>query len=154
MAKNSWKQRFYEITKELIWRNIFGEKEIFIFHHLVSSQCWKTRNSLSPKKYSVKLTLYSNFFSKTVAFTKFLLKKCEREFLQFPHCVWQYNYVISTVWLLNLGIAIIYPFLVLFSQNFREITTFISLACFANLYRSVSSPWHLLTFLFLVLNLG
>ena len=31
--------------------------------------------------------LFSNFFSKTIAFTKFLRKKCEREFLQFPHCV-------------------------------------------------------------------
>ena len=31
--------------------------------------------------------LFSNFFSKTITFTKFLRKKCEREFLQFPHCV-------------------------------------------------------------------
>ena len=29
--------------------------------------------------------LFSNL-SKTIAFTKFLRKKCEREFLQFPHC--------------------------------------------------------------------
>ena len=33
--------------------------------------------------------LFGKFFSKTIAFTKFLLKKSEREFLQFPHCaVW------------------------------------------------------------------
>ena len=32
--------------------------------------------------------LFSKFFSKTIAFTKFLRKKCEREFLQFPHCEW------------------------------------------------------------------
>ena len=32
--------------------------------------------------------LLSNFFSKTVVFTKFLSKKCEREFPQFPH-VWK-----------------------------------------------------------------
>ena len=33
--------------------------------------------------------LFSNFYSKTNAFTKFLQKKCEREFLQFPHCVFR-----------------------------------------------------------------
>ena len=30
--------------------------------------------------------LFSNLFSKTVTFTKFLLKMREREFPQFPHC--------------------------------------------------------------------
>ena len=30
--------------------------------------------------------LFSNFLSKTIGFTKFLRKKCEKEFLQFPHC--------------------------------------------------------------------
>ena len=29
--------------------------------------------------------LFSKFFSKTIDFTKFLRKKCEREFLKFPH---------------------------------------------------------------------
>ena len=31
--------------------------------------------------------LFSDFFSKTITFTKFLRKKYEREFLQFPHTV-------------------------------------------------------------------
>ena len=44
------------------------------------TQRGKTRNSLSPKKNS-----WIQLFSKTVAFTKFLSKKCEREFSQFPH---------------------------------------------------------------------
>ena len=30
--------------------------------------------------------LFSNFYSKTNAFTKFLRKKSEREFMQFPYC--------------------------------------------------------------------
>ena len=51
--------------------------------HIV--QCGKTRNSLSLKKISSN-QLFSKFFGKTIAFTRFLLKKCEREFLQFPHC--------------------------------------------------------------------
>ena len=49
------------------------------------TQCGKTSNSLSLKKNSSN-QLFSNFFSKTIAFTKFLRKKCGREFLQFPHC--------------------------------------------------------------------
>ena len=61
-------------------------------------RCGKTRNSLSSEKYFVKSTLLkneyfsltekknswnqllSNFLSKTIAFTKFLWKTCEREF--------------------------------------------------------------------------
>ena len=46
-----------------------------------SAQCGKTRNSLSLKKNSSK-QLFCNFFSKTITFTKFLRKKCEREFSQ------------------------------------------------------------------------
>ena len=48
----------------------------------------KTRNSLSLKKKIRQITylVISLLFSKTDAFTKFLRKKCEREFLQFPHC--------------------------------------------------------------------
>ena len=55
-----WKQRFYYLMKllssELISRNIFS---IGVFHnfHTEDQQCWKTRNSLSPKKYFVKSTL-------------------------------------------------------------------------------------------------
>ena len=56
---------------------------IFSFFH--TAQCGKTSNSLSLKTISSN-QLLSNFFCKTIAFTKFLQKKCEREFLQFPHC--------------------------------------------------------------------
>ena len=54
--------------------------------------------------------LFSNFFSKTVTFTKFLSKKCEREFLVFPHSL--------TVWKLHKFS------LTLFCQKFRETNGF------------------------------
>ena len=47
--------------------------------------CKNEKFSLTEKNSSNQL--FSNFFSKTIAFTKFLRKKCDREFLQFPHCV-------------------------------------------------------------------
>ena len=47
--------------------------------------CGKTRKSFSLKVFSSN-QLFSNFFSKAIAFTKFLRKKCEREFLEFLHC--------------------------------------------------------------------
>ena len=50
-----------------------------------TAQCGKTWNYLSLKKNSSN-QLFSNVFSKTIAFTKFLRIKCEREFLHFPHC--------------------------------------------------------------------
>ena len=46
------------------------------------------KNLLSPKKYFVK-QLFSNFFSKKVAFTKFLSKMCDSKFPKLPLCaVW------------------------------------------------------------------
>ena len=51
------------------------------------------REILSHQKKISSKQLFSNFFSKTITFTKFLQKECEREFLQFPHCA-QYNSVI------------------------------------------------------------
>ena len=50
---------------------------IFSFFH--TAQCGKTSNSLSLKTISSN-QLLSNFFRKTVTFTKFLPKKCESEF--------------------------------------------------------------------------
>ena len=48
---------------------------------------WKNEKfSLTERKFRQINYLSSNFFSKTVAFTKFLPIKCVREFLQFPHC--------------------------------------------------------------------
>ena len=37
-------------------------------------------------KWKIYSHLFSNFFSKHVAFTKFLTKKCESKFLFLPHC--------------------------------------------------------------------
>ena len=44
----------------------------------IYAQCGKIRNSLPLKKNSSN-QLFSNFFGKTIAFTKFLRKNCERE---------------------------------------------------------------------------
>ena len=44
------------LNKYLIWRNIFSVRVNFRNFH--SAQCGKTRNSLSPKKYFVKSTLW------------------------------------------------------------------------------------------------
>ena len=53
-----------------------------------SHKVWKNEKfSLTEEKNSSN-QLFSNFFSKTrktITFTKFLRKKCGREFLQFPH---------------------------------------------------------------------
>ena len=46
---------------------------------------WKMKNLLLPKNISSK-QLFGNFVGKTYVFTKFLSKKCESKFLQFPHC--------------------------------------------------------------------
>ena len=37
--------------------------------------------------------VFSTFFSKFIAFAKFLLNKCEREFLHFPHCAHNFHTV-------------------------------------------------------------
>ena len=64
--------------------------------------------NFSPKKNSWN-QLFSNFFSKTVAFTKFLSKKSVRERLSIITTLW-----LSTVWKLRNFTATI------FSQKFRE----------------------------------
>ena len=43
------------------------------------------KNLLSMKKYFVKSSLFSDFFSKNFAFTIFLPKMRESKFLKFPH---------------------------------------------------------------------
>ena len=78
--KISWDQ-FYR--KLVVFTKIFQNTHNIV--KIMESQYGKTRNALSLKKISSN-QLFSNFFSKTIAFTKFLRKKCEREFLQFPHC--------------------------------------------------------------------
>ena len=61
---------------------------IFIKEHDSLSQCGKMKNILSPKNISSN-QLFSNFFGKNVAFTKFLPKKSESKFLKLPHCAHQ-----------------------------------------------------------------
>ena len=62
-----------EITKYIVdlTKYFFGETKFFIFPH-----CGNYGNLLPLKKYFVK-HLFSNFFSKTVTFTKFLPKYAE-----------------------------------------------------------------------------
>ena len=81
--KNFPMQQFFrQIT--MFWREIDFICMLSIFtnfppikshsHQVYYTQCGKMKNLVSLKKYSVKS---SDLFSKTVAFTKFLPKKCE-----------------------------------------------------------------------------
>ena len=45
---------------------------------------WKNEFTVTQKKF--RQIKSSNFFSKNVTFTKFLSKKCDSKFPQFPHC--------------------------------------------------------------------
>ena len=77
LTKISWKQRF--LTKELISRNIFFVRENVSFFY---TQYGKPTNSLSLTEKNISWNqLFSYFLHKIVAFTKFLSKKCEKEFL-------------------------------------------------------------------------
>ena len=72
-TKISWKQQFYQLRVD--------------FTKYFRPQCTEThsvekRKILSPKNISSN-QLFSNLFSKTVTFTKFLLKMREREFRNF-----------------------------------------------------------------------
>ena len=71
-AKNSWKRRFEEKSIDF---TEFLEKD-------AKTQCGKPRYSLSSPKNISSNQLFSNLFSKTVTFTKFLLKMCEKR--EFP----------------------------------------------------------------------
>ena len=88
----------------------------FLNFKLRASQCGKTRNSLSLKKKSSN-QLFSDFFSKTIVFTKFLRKMCEREFLQFPHCasrskisVKSTSLVQSLIWRKNINFSFFHSY--------------------------------------------
>ena len=74
----------------------YGETKFFIFprceKHIAQFGIVK-KITPTTEKYFVKPTTYSNFFSKTIVFTKFLRKKCEREFLQFPHSTLCVRYI-------------------------------------------------------------
>ena len=68
------------------------------FHSVIHTHSVEKWEILSHWKFFSSNQLFSNFFSKTIAFTKFLRKKCEREFLQFPHCaqyVWKDKKLLS-----------------------------------------------------------
>ena len=65
-------------------------------NHRIST-LWKIEKiSLKKKKDTLSNQLFSDFFSKDVTFTKFLPKKWEQEFPQFPHCVHQIHTLISS----------------------------------------------------------
>ena len=83
-----------------VWFLNFFHKKICIFI-CQCTQCGKTRNYLHSshwKKISSN-QLFSDFFSKTIAFTKFLRKKSEREFLQFPQYVIKVKTLILRNWI-------------------------------------------------------
>ena len=61
-----------------IYRKIFVKSNVLI-------TVWKTEKFSIWKNISWN-QLFSNLFSNTVGFTKFLSNKSEREFPQFPHC--------------------------------------------------------------------
>ena len=65
------------------FHEFFGEREFRVFFH--TAQCGKMKNLLSPKNISSN-QLFSNFFSKNGAFTKFLPKKRESKFPELSHC--------------------------------------------------------------------
>ena len=69
------------ISRKNCFHEMFAKKCVRINSQCTCGNC---RNSLKLKKISSN-QLLSDFFSKFIAFTKFLGKKCEREFLQFPH---------------------------------------------------------------------
>ena len=75
--------------KYLIWRNfckkIVGEK--FANFHTVQCHSVEKREILSHRKKISWNQLFSNFFSETVTFTKFLPKKRESKFPKFAHCL-------------------------------------------------------------------
>ena len=98
-----WKLRKFTLT-EKIFRQITYLVISLVKLLLSRNFCQKcvrenSRNCHTVKHHTVEITeiyshlekissnqLFSNFFSKTVTFTKFLPKKREREFPQFPHC--------------------------------------------------------------------
>ena len=73
------------VQKKLLIKSWF-HGNFWEWSRFVAQNVKKMRNSLSPLIKISSNQLFSNFFSKTIAFTRFLRKKCEREFLQFPHC--------------------------------------------------------------------
>ena len=99
---------FWKVQRPLANLNIENDFEQFcprLMSPLVT--VWKNEKFCHWKKISSN-HLFSNFFSKTNAFTKVLRKKCEREFLQFPHFE-------SALWKLwNFTVTV-------FSQIFRQI---------------------------------
>ena len=82
------KLSFEEISKFSFTENFWSETKIRKFPHC--DVCGKMKNLLSLKKISSN-QLFSNFFSKTVTFTKFLQKICARE-----SNVWKCDYNDST----------------------------------------------------------
>ena len=70
--KRPFWRNFHKIFVRLKWTHVHSVEKLEILSH----QSFFSWNQL-----------FSNFFSKYVTFTKFFYKKCEREFLVFPHCV-------------------------------------------------------------------
>ena len=77
------------LVKPLFSRNFCEKRVRENFRNFHSVHSVEKRKIWSHQKNISSNQLFSNFFSKTIVFTKFLLRNCEREFLKFPHCVWE-----------------------------------------------------------------
>ena len=66
-----------------VWFENFFMKSISV----ILAQCGRNNKFSFTEKNFVK-SIFSVFYSKTVTFTEYLPQECEREFPQFPHCVY------------------------------------------------------------------
>jgi len=73
------------ILTEILLRSL-TVKDCSTRAHVHKTHIVVKREILSPWINFLSNWLFSNFFPNTIAFTKFLWKECEREFLQFPYC--------------------------------------------------------------------
>ena len=64
----------------------FGESKFLVFPHFFTVQCGKKRNSLTENIFRQINYLTSNFFSKTIDFTKFLWNFCN---FHSVHTIWR-----------------------------------------------------------------
>ena len=77
-------------SEKLLSRNFYQKGCTFTVHSVEKGEILSHLKNISSNQ------LFSNLFSsKTVTFTKFLPKKCEWGFLQFPHCAVRRNEIVS-----------------------------------------------------------
>ena len=86
---NRWFDEFFLVRVNFssfhstLWCTIIVIQSLIFSHAIL----WKNEKFCFPKIFFSSNQLFSNFFSKNVAFTKFSPKMCETKLQQFPHCV-------------------------------------------------------------------